>query len=297
MIKRKLFIGSSSEGKDIAEKVKKIINDKFEWIEAVIWNDGSEVFEQNSGTLESLTKASRKFDYGILVATNDDVTKSRKKKQESPRDNVIFEMGLFLGSLGSSRAFFLIEEGGKVLSDYNGVTLPIFKNNNDSINIAVESICQSIEKTQNSFNLKPVPSTALAIGYFDSFIKKIADKKIKDGIDYKLKIVIPRNLLDIDGEIDLYLMNNQSDKVSLYEPNSRPTIFKLKNENKTYWDIPTTLTTLEKSINLILSLKEFGVNSEKEEWINREIINFGDTLTVLIKQNPTTKGKVFIEYL
>ena len=51
-------------------------------------------------SLDSLLKAGSMFDFGILVATKDDKTKSRDKGFETPRDNVIFEFGLFMGRLG-----------------------------------------------------------------------------------------------------------------------------------------------------------------------------------------------------
>lgn len=299
MIKRKLFIGSSNEGKNIAERVKGIINKKFDWLEAVMWSDDdSKVFQLNSGTLDSLVKASRKFDYGILIATNDDTTNSRGKEQKSPRDNVIFEMGLFLGSLGFSRAFLLIEKNGKLLSDFNGVTIPRFENNSKSIKKAIDSICEDILKTKNSFNLKPVPSTALAIGYFDNFVNKLAKKKLEDNENFKLKILVPENLTDnIYSKINLFKNNNPSKKISIYEKDSRPVVYKFITQKKTFWDIPTTLTTLKKTIDSISLSKEIGEDLEKDEWIKKELLNFGDTLTFLIKKESATKEKVIIEYL
>jgi predicted nucleotide-binding protein len=48
------------------------------------------------------------FDFAILVLTPDDLTQSRGKQQPSPRDNVVFELGLFIGALGRDRVFMVV---------------------------------------------------------------------------------------------------------------------------------------------------------------------------------------------
>ena len=77
---RKIFIGSSKEGLDVAKKLKKALEKKFpSFLNCTLWTDGN-IFSLNKGALDSLVIASRKFDYGILVATADDIRKSRKIK-------------------------------------------------------------------------------------------------------------------------------------------------------------------------------------------------------------------------
>ena len=44
-------------------------------------------------------------DFGVLVFTPDDKIESRSETQSGPRDNVIFELGLLIGSLGRNRTF------------------------------------------------------------------------------------------------------------------------------------------------------------------------------------------------
>src|ERR1035437_3872804 len=163
-MKRKLFIGSSSEGLHIAEQLKaKVDSDCGDWISSEIWKDGS-VFSMNKNALDCLVRASRKFEYGILVATKDDIIISRRKVNVVPRDNVMLEMGMFL----------LVEEESKFPTDYNGVTVPYFqKSIKGSLEKAIKTIIVAFENTKFTYNLKPVPSAALALGYFDNFIEPL----------------------------------------------------------------------------------------------------------------------------
>ena len=87
-----IFIGSSSEGLKVAEEIEKQLKKD---ADIDIWNKG--VFKLNRSYLRSLDRAAFLHDFAILVITPDDVITSRGTKQMAPRDNVVFEHGLFLG--------------------------------------------------------------------------------------------------------------------------------------------------------------------------------------------------------
>ncbi len=117
------------------------------------------------------------FDYGILIASADDTTFFRKKKVLTPRDNVIFELGLFSGRLGRFRSFLLVEQGIKIPSDLLGITLPPFpsgrgQKQNAALRKECKKIVDEIEQRRNIFDFGFLPSTALAFGYFNNFISK-----------------------------------------------------------------------------------------------------------------------------
>lgn len=295
---RKLFIGSSSEGLVIAKKLKKALEAKFpEFLECDLWTDGK-IFSLNRGTLDSLVIASRKFDYGILLATADDIRKSRNVKAHIPRDNVMFEMGMFIGSLGLSRAFLLVEKSAILPTDYNGVTLAFFdKDLPKSLESAIKRIVATIENTQESFNLKPIPAAALALSYFDNFISPLAKKRLKDKIKFKLKILLPSNLSNINTTILAYKRKNNSEEISVYDDGGRPRVNKLISTKQNYWDIPTTLSTLFKLINIIVPSKEVGIEKDRQDWIEQELRNFKGTLEILISQCDACKNNVFVNYI
>jgi CRP/FNR family cyclic AMP-dependent transcriptional regulator len=114
-----LFIGSSTEGEPIAEEVyKRLVNKR---VVPKLWSDG--VFEASSTSIESLVKVAQEADFAALILTADDITKSRGAAKPSPRDNVIFELGLFIGAIGRHRVFILKPKGIdiRIPSDLLGV--------------------------------------------------------------------------------------------------------------------------------------------------------------------------------
>jgi hypothetical protein len=289
-MKRKLFIGSSREGKSIAEKLKaKILEECGDWIEPKIWADKN-VFLLNKSTFHSLIDSSRRFEYGIFVATADDIVEKRNGASKSMRDNVLFEAGMFLGSLGLTRAFLLVDSECKLPSDYLGITVPFYDSSNLDEKIA--EIVETIKGTQHSYKFNVVPSTALAIGYFDNFVKPLSEKQKKK---FTLNILIPRNLYDIKNQIDVHLQETKSKIHSKFWVKPRPIAYQYPS--KELWDIPTTLITLNTIIDKITSHEELGVNSEKEEWILHEIRNFMGTLKFLISKNCKCENNVIVKYL
>ena len=119
-----IFIGSSSEGLRIAKAIQVLLD---QICEVTIWSQG--VFGLSEGTLESLVSAAEQFDFAILVLTPDDLVESRGRADTAPRDNVLFELGLFMGTLGRQRTFVVYDRTAqiKLPSDLAGVTSATFE--------------------------------------------------------------------------------------------------------------------------------------------------------------------------
>jgi hypothetical protein len=120
----RLFVGSSREGKDVAHAVRQQLKDV---AEVTLWSDG--LFGLSGGTLESLVAALTHYDFAVLAVTADDLTTSRGTEQASPRDNVVFEAGLFMGRLGRERTFLVYDTVAeqKLPSDLAGITHAEFR--------------------------------------------------------------------------------------------------------------------------------------------------------------------------
>lgn len=119
MKKNKIFIGSSVEGLKIAYAVQQNLRHT---AETTVWDQG--VFDLSSTTIESLIKVLDNSDFGIFVFSPDDIIKFRGNEALTVRDNVVFELGLFIGRLGRERSFILIPEGAeiKLPTDLLGIT-------------------------------------------------------------------------------------------------------------------------------------------------------------------------------
>jgi PAS domain-containing protein len=122
-----VFVGSSGRGLSIAYAVQ----EQLENARVQIWKDG--VFQLGHGNLENLVNAASRFDFAILVITADDVVTRDGVQYYSPRDNVLFELGLFIGRLGPDRTFILCSKDPAVRlpSDLSGVTVSLFTDYSD----------------------------------------------------------------------------------------------------------------------------------------------------------------------
>ncbi len=101
-----LFIASSREGLAVAYAIQE--NLEFD-CEPTVWPQG--VFRPSSAALADLYAATRRTEYAVFVLTPDDVIKMRDQSQPVARDNVVFELGLFVGAIGPQRCFYLIPHG------------------------------------------------------------------------------------------------------------------------------------------------------------------------------------------
>ncbi|MDB5765046.1 MAG: putative nucleotide-binding protein containing TIR-like protein [Herminiimonas sp.] len=104
-MKPKLFIGSSVEGLKLAHASQQNLRRA---AEVTVWDQG--IFGLSSTVLESLIEALNRSDFGLFIFSPDDVAVIRGKESSVVRDNVIFELGLFIGKLGKRRCFFMIPE-------------------------------------------------------------------------------------------------------------------------------------------------------------------------------------------
>ena len=119
----KLFIASSKTNLRVAQ----VLGNNLKDVAAVrIWNEG--VFGMGDGFLERLVAIVEDYDFAAFILAPDDVTTSKEQTRPAPRDNVLFESGLFMGVLGRDRVFLVYDESQdiKIPSDLAGVTLATY---------------------------------------------------------------------------------------------------------------------------------------------------------------------------
>jgi hypothetical protein len=304
-LKPKIFIGSSKAGYSVAEKVKSnlsVIGD------CLLWQDPN-VWEPNRSTFENLMRMVSYFDFGIFVATADDLTLTNDKIVIEPRDNVILEMALFLGAMGRDKSFLLVEEGVKLPTDFSGIYMPRFDKDNDkTIKDACDEYANKIAEHYQLGHLSLYPTTALAIGYYKNFVAGLvesvqdAETLEFDGIkytDFKLKVVMPKNLQGIIREkaSQFYKRHGFVENAMKTKYRRHPAWFQL-DSNKApvamLYDMPSTLTGIDDAIEMILQ-KGFQGRTKMQVVIEeRELNNFRRVLQMQIDRSPFAQTTVEI---
>jgi Predicted nucleotide-binding protein containing TIR-like domain len=145
MVKPKVFIGSSKASVDVAHAMADVLEES---AEVTVWDE--DVFRLSTGFLQDLFAAPNQYDFAVMVWAPDDVTGSKGQTLASPRDNVIFEAGLFMGVLGVDHVF-VVQDGEcetKIPSDFAGITLAAYDGSRmkDNPRAAVRSACDTIKQ-------------------------------------------------------------------------------------------------------------------------------------------------------
>ena len=130
----RLFIGSATESERIARRLGRALDGH---IELHLW---SEVFGLGELNLQALQREAAECDFAVFVWGVEDTTVARGRRSRSPRDNVVYEAGLFAGALGEDRVFVVHAEKTKIPSDYLGVTTATFDPASPNVDRIVERI-------------------------------------------------------------------------------------------------------------------------------------------------------------
>ena len=123
MDKPRIFLGSSGKQEKLLQALTRGLQDV---AHVEPWTTS---FNPGTTTLERLVELAHEVDFAAFAFARDDwttisptATPSAGPGQASPRDNVVFEAGLFGGVLGMRRTFILHASGSKLPSDLLGLT-------------------------------------------------------------------------------------------------------------------------------------------------------------------------------
>jgi hypothetical protein len=145
--KPRVFIGSSQESERIARAVQSNLQD----LEVIVWSQGA--FRLSISGLDNLLEALPRFDFGIFVFMPEDVVVQRGKELPAVRDNLLFELGLFLGRLGPRRSFIVAPSSLEDLhlpSDLRGITRAGFNPQAANLDAALAPACDRIRQAIES---------------------------------------------------------------------------------------------------------------------------------------------------
>jgi hypothetical protein len=120
-MKPRIFLGSSGQQEKLVQALTRGLQ---EIADVDPWTT---VFNPGVSTLDRLVELTHEVDFAAFVFAQDDWTARGASPdvaagQASPRDNVVFEAGLFGGALGIRRTFILHANGAKLPTDLLGLT-------------------------------------------------------------------------------------------------------------------------------------------------------------------------------
>lgn len=142
--KPRVFIGSSSEGLEVAEVIQLGLDSV---AECTVWTQST--FAPGQTIIESLVDVAVRCDFAVLVLTPDDVLVKRGEEAFTPRDNIVFEVGLFTGALGRARTFMVYCRNSKLHlpTDLLGVTAVAYSHRSDgNLEAALGPVCTRIKR-------------------------------------------------------------------------------------------------------------------------------------------------------
>lgn len=298
MIKKKLFIGSSTEELGLAQAAKSFLEKDFD---VTIWNEkvwDTSVFKINQNFLSDLLKASLQFDFGILLGTKDDKVIFRDKEVMQPRDNVLFELGLFTGRLGTSKCAFLIDKEVKLLSDFNGLSLAYFdKLQMNTFTSAVNDI-GSLFLSSSDDEINFFPSATLASVYFENLIVPICRFIIENNgftskeIHYnkcKVNVIVPDRINeDVNLQFEKLKSSILTENVSFKyagRPRQISIDTQIKDDTLEFIDFPTIITGINHAISNLLPNDFNKLSPDYNSILERELRRFITTLKKLLIRN------------
>jgi predicted ATPase len=143
-MKPTLFVGSSTEKSPVMDEIARQLRKD---ADITPWTN---IFALTQPYFTSLMKQAAEADFAVFVFAPDDVTTLRERKVATVRDNVVFELGLFLGKLGPEHCVIVAPRPNKQAkqpahfpTDLAGVKFAEYRNGG-SLSEALQPTCREI---------------------------------------------------------------------------------------------------------------------------------------------------------
>ena len=284
-----------------------------------IWDD--DTFHLGDHPLESLGRQMLLSDFALLIVHPDDkIVEKGKDDTYTTRDNVLFELGLFIGALGKKRGFFLAvndhtgkkEKKVKIPTDLVGIIRMqvnlVSKNTFDKpLQKQCNLLLAAVDRAQKSMGIRLLPSTSLTTGYFNNFLKEVcltmqeddfslkSDEKTLDIAKrkYELNIVLPSDPVDVSQQAASKFVKDHCLERIQVQGKTGPRKFpfyldpKKKRGKIVLYDYPTTLRAAYEAIKI--AMPEGTTQEEQRYMMIREIEHFRKSLNYLLCE-PESAG-------
>lgn len=130
----KVYIAHSKEASKLA---RSLIRELHSYAECL--NDEN-AFKRGVSFVDNVLAIARTFDFAVVLLTPDDVVTSRGVQSFAPRDNLLFEAGIFYGVMGPERTFLLVPRDCsefKLPSNIGGITFVHYDHNFQNLDDAI----------------------------------------------------------------------------------------------------------------------------------------------------------------
>jgi len=281
----------------------------------------NDVFQPGHFALESLQREVLLSDFALLIIHPDDQIIKRDESAYTTRDNVFFELGLFMGVFGRHRTFFLLvsdkrkgeNKNVSIPSDLKGLQrldLTLLDNGarfEPDLKILCDNLKELIKGGIGSVEFTLLPSTSLAIGYFNNFVSPVCkglvrrppvievEKKTYDFRrgNFTFYIVLPDKGANV-GPAGFYnfIRDHNLEKIQIESEYARARSFPFYIDSIpeagriALYDYPTAISASWDAIKLISERIHIS-QEDKEKLEYREIKNFEQTLRQLLGDKDT----------
>jgi hypothetical protein len=308
----RVFIGSSSGKLELAKKIQALLGRA---IKADVW-DGDLSGQLGNIILDELLLKVSLYDFAIMVLSADDFTTSKGEQKDSPRDNVIFELGMFMGVRGRRRVFPIVVGGElgdlKVPTDLAGNKVLRLDGklvgDLSYLRKQVAIVKEAITTRAKEAGLSLLPSAALAYGYVNNFLAPVS-RHLNSGetrntvetiayetFDYDFNIYMPKILEDVSVEYRNLLVQKLKlrpftvgQKPDPGRPDRSYSFFvkaAAENGRTQFVDYPTTLSASYDVINLALGGDgSLGAREDTKKVMGeQEIRNFAKAVRFILPE-------------
>ena len=245
-MKPKVFVASSVEGLDIAYPLQ--VNLQHD-ADITVWSQG--VFSLSTTPIDSITEALKSSDFGIFVFSPDDEIKMRGHVSDTVRDNVIFELGLFIGKLGKRRCFIVMPDNidFHIPTDLVGVTPAKYSGERDKSEIAAAlgPACHEIRHAMKLQGLHSEPESSsqkIPANDHDNYDENDKTALLEAWLINEADEHTAIKYIDIDNHLKLELGSSKKILPQVFQRNTRykinisgDNVFKFSIDRRSTWSV------------------------------------------------------------
>jgi predicted transcriptional regulator YheO len=260
----KIFLGSATESLHLVRLIEGRLKDGHTLIP---WNRAQ--FLPGEVLIEALVRIARDVDFAIFAMTPDDQIVQREKSSFATRDNVMLEIGLFLGLLDRARVFLVYDERAspKVPSDLAGIQLVPFDPRKRKGDKTLDAICQRIRDRIAQLGRKSVALSGKRLFQHQDYYPIDLNEKREPSLNKGTFMKAVRHLIDVHDEMAA------TDLVYLWESNIGYIGERFTAEEQTLYE------ELIRSYDIRVFLDEFHDEHERIFKNYKRLVNdIGDTL-------------------